>query len=130
MRDGLGDPTILLGRPSRLAYNHHLHNETWRIEAATMPALSFVTDDQIAARERRERRIESLSLQRVRAHMDGTEGREIFAAGSVRMLCPGPVLPAAFAFVTTRSSPRHDRVLCIGARFVVWNSYWTRTPTN
>jgi hypothetical protein len=81
-------------------------------------------------RERRERRIESLSLQRVRAYMDGTEGREIFAAGGVRMRCPGPVLRAASAFVTTRSSPRHDQVLCIGARFVVWNSCWTRTPTN
>jgi hypothetical protein len=86
----LGGPTILLVRPNRPAYNHLLHNETWRIEAATMSALSFVTDDQIAARERRERRIESLSLQRVRAHMDGTQGREIFAAGGVRMRCPGP----------------------------------------
>jgi hypothetical protein len=104
------------------------HYETWRIEAATMPALSFVADDPIAARERRERRIESLSLQRVRAYMDGTEGREIFAAGGVRIRCPGPVLHAASAFVTTRSSPRHDRALCIGARFVAWNSCWTRTP--
>jgi hypothetical protein len=98
--------TILLVRPNRPTCNHLLHNETLRIEAATMPALSFVTDDQIAACERCERRIESLSLQCVRAHMDGTEGREIVAANGMRMPCRGPVLPAASTFVTTRSIRR------------------------
>jgi hypothetical protein len=94
----LRGPTILLVRPSRPAYNHPLQNETWRIETATMPALSFVTYHQIAARKRRERRVESLSLQRVWAHMDRTEGREIFATGGVRIPCSGPVQRAASAF--------------------------------
>jgi hypothetical protein len=48
-----------------------------------MPSLPVVTHDQIAARERREHWIESLSLRRVRTHLDRTEGREILAAGGV-----------------------------------------------
>lgn len=112
-------PRILLVPANRPAYNHLPHNETWRIEAATLPPLSFVTDDQVAACQRRERRIESLSMRRVRAHMDGAEGREIVTARGVRMLCLGLVPHAASVFVTMRSIQRHDWVLYIGARFVV-----------
>jgi len=48
-----------------------------------MPTLPGVTHDQIAACERGEHRIESLSLQRVRAPVDRTERREILATGGV-----------------------------------------------
>jgi hypothetical protein len=48
-----------------------------------MPSLPVVTHDQIAACERGEHWIESLSVQRVRTHLDRTEGREILAAGGV-----------------------------------------------
>jgi hypothetical protein len=48
-----------------------------------MPSLPVVAHDQIAACERGEHWIESLSVQRVRTHVDRTEGREILAAGGV-----------------------------------------------
>ena len=57
--------------------------ETGWIKASSMPALPFLAHDQVAARKRCEHGIKSLPLQRVRAHVDRTEGREILAAGGV-----------------------------------------------
>ncbi len=67
-----------------ILFRHKIaRNEARGVETSPLSALPFVANSETAARQREQHGFESLSVQRLRTHVDGTQDREVIAARRV-----------------------------------------------